>query len=541
MAIRWDPLLAAAVSRELDALLQGSRVRALLLDSETRRLLVFFLEHTLVLELHPLQGWLSLLPAQEPPSEARPYAYTMAGVRAPPDESAIVLELRPLRRSEPIEIVVELIGNRWNTLVVEQRGKIIRHVLASRRDRVRNLTVGSEYRPPTRTPRMGVGSPLDEQLWTEVLEAAGDDVGARRGAILRRIGWTSSLNVDSLVGSDGWLRWKQMIDPAGWSGFVSKTSRGDQPYPVCVEPGATQSTSLLDAFRMARERDPVAQPVSSLLVPPGLIAELRRRLDIATRKVDGLNRQLTHGGEPETVRRIGDLILARLAEIPRGVEGTTLVDFEGGEREVTLDPALSPSENAARYYKEAARLERARSALPGRIRDAQEGVRRWADRLAEALSGEVQSGDLALALGPARSVPTKTNPTVDALPYRKFLSSGGLEIRVGRGASRNDDLTFHHSAPNDVWMHVRQAPGAHVILRWNGTGNPPRQDLAEAAALAALHSPARHAGSVAVGWTRRKYVQKPRGAPPGTVLPDRTKTVFVTPEPDLIERLAVRD
>jgi predicted ribosome quality control (RQC) complex YloA/Tae2 family protein len=76
-----------------------------------------------------------------------------------------------------------------------------------------------------------------------------------------------------------------------------------------------------------------------------------------------------------------------------------------------------------------------------------------------------------------------------------------------------------------------------VVLRWRGDDNPPARDLAEAAILAALHSKARTSGSVPVDWTRRKYVRKPRRSPPGQVLVERARTLFVAPDPELEERL----
>jgi len=111
---------------------------------------------------------------------------------------------------------------------------------------------------------------------------------------------------------------------------------------------------------------------------------------------------------------------------------------------------------------------------------------------------------------------------------------------VGRGARFNDDLTFRHSSPGDVWLHARQTAGAHVILRWQGEGKPPARDLEEAATLAALHSKARTSGSVPVAWTLRKYVRKPRKSPPGQVTIEREETVFVVPDAVLMERLAER-
>ncbi|MDH3224825.1 MAG: NFACT RNA binding domain-containing protein, partial [Gemmatimonadota bacterium] len=124
-----------------------------------------------------------------------------------------------------------------------------------------------------------------------------------------------------------------------------------------------------------------------------------------------------------------------------------------------------------------------------------------------------------------------------AEPFRRYRSSGGLEIWVGRNSRRNDELTFRHSRPGDVWLHARHASGAHVVLRWDKDERPPRRDLEEAAVLAALHSRARGSGHVPVDWTRRRYVRKAKGAPAGTVRIERHETVFVTPDPDLEEAL----
>jgi predicted ribosome quality control (RQC) complex YloA/Tae2 family protein len=124
-----------------------------------------------------------------------------------------------------------------------------------------------------------------------------------------------------------------------------------------------------------------------------------------------------------------------------------------------------------------------------------------------------------------------------ALPYRRYLSSGGIEIRVGKGARQNDELTFEHASPDDVWLHARHVAGAHVVLRWQGDGSPPAKDLTEAAVLAALHSRARSSSSVPVDWTRRKHVRKPRKSPPGAVVVERVKTLFVEPDEALEERL----
>jgi len=137
--------------------------------------------------------------------------------------------------------------------------------------------------------------------------------------------------------------------------------------------------------------------------------------------------------------------------------------------------------------------------------------------------------------GSARTV--KVN---QRMPYRVYRTTGGLEIRAGRSARDNDALTFRYSSPEDIWMHVREAPGSHVVLRWTKRDqNPPLRDITEAAVVAASLSQARGSGLVPVSWTRRKYVRKPRKAGPGTVTTQRTHTIFVEPDTQLMDRLAV--
>jgi predicted ribosome quality control (RQC) complex YloA/Tae2 family protein len=212
-----------------------------------------------------------------------------------------------------------------------------------------------------------------------------------------------------------------------------------------------------------------------------------------------------------------------------------LVDFEGRSVPVELDPALAPHDNASRYYERAARAERARERLPALMAAAKDGAARAGALLSRARAGEAGLDEVRAELPSSQEkAPVEGAP---ALPYRTYRSSGGLEIRVGRGARRNDELTFQHSSPEDVWLHARHAAGAHVVLRWQGEGNPPARDLAEAAVLAALHSRARGSGSVPVDWTRRKYVRKTRKAPAGTVAVQRAQTLFVEPDPGLAERL----
>lgn len=187
----------------------------------------------------------------------------------------------------------------------------------------------------------------------------------------------------------------------------------------------------------------------------------------------------------------------------------------GEQAPVAVRPGETAITVAERLYREVRSMERALATLPRRI-----------EELAHAPPGE----------GAPRKV-RETGARGAPRPYRLYRSSGGLEIRVGRGAASNDTLTFRESSPADVWLHARAAAGAHVILRWQQEGAPPARDLEEAAMLAAWHSKARSSTVVPVDWTRRRHVRRVRGAGPGKVLVTQAQTLFVRPTHELERRL----
>ncbi|MYC19304.1 MAG: DUF814 domain-containing protein, partial [Gemmatimonadales bacterium] len=271
---------------------------------------------------------------------------------------------------------------------------------------------------------------------------------------------------------------------------------------------------------------------------------LRARRKRHLRRAAALERQLAAAGPPDEPRLLGQILLARKDEVPKGASAVTLPDFDGAPREIALDPARDAVANAETFFDEARRRERARERLPDAVAAARERAAEY-DAHLERLAESGPSDALWTAAGgrPVRAGSggrRADGPELRA-PYTRLRSSGGLEIRVGRGARDNDDLTFRHSAPDDIWLHASQASGAHVILRWGRRDeNPPRRDLLEAATVAAVHSGARHNRTAPVVWTRRKYVRKPRKSPPGTVTPDRVQTIFVEPDPDLVKAMLRR-
>jgi hypothetical protein len=545
MSILWDPLLAQAMARELDRTFRGSRVRSLLMDAETRRVVLYLRESTLTFEMHPEAGWISSLPPAPPPPEARPLPAKVREIRSLADESALLLDLPRVRGSEEgVELLLEYPGNRWNALLIGHRSRRILQVLIPRPGGSRPLVVGEIWRPLAGKVRPG--APGTPPLTREVFEAR---VAEGPAALTRGVAGASSLTVARLSEADGWDFYRRGLDPEAWGSWITLTPRGPLVYPLPLASQAQPFPSLLEAMASHRasalaEGAEGADPgrADALLLSPALLVRARQRQEGLLRRLRALERELAGAPDPAPVRALGDLLLARFHEVPKGADRVRLEDFDGEWVEISLNPALPVQANARLYYDRAGRAERARRELPARIARAQEALDTFLALLDGVMDGslppEALPAHLAKGADSAPKSPGGRSELEGApLPYWRFRSSGGHEIRVGRDARKNDDLTFRHAGPEDIWLHVREAPGAHVVLRWGRKDSPPPRDLEEAAILAALNSEARHAGIVPVDWTRRKHVRKPRKAPPGAVVPERVQTLFVEPDPALPARL----
>ncbi|MDB4971548.1 MAG: Fibronectin/fibrinogen-binding protein [Myxococcales bacterium] len=256
-------------------------------------------------------------------------------------------------------------------------------------------------------------------------------------------------------------------------------------------------------------------------------AEAQRRA--ATKKLDRLVAALTKDRDRARAavdkRKWGDLLLAHLHEIPRGAASVSLPDdfSDGSPLEIPLDPSLSARDNAARFYKEHKRMSRALDGIERRIAVAQASL----DKLA---SGDfVATPRLSKAAG--RKQRDERPP-----PFREFRSSTGTAILVGRGADRNDELTFKVAKGNDLWLHTRDVPGAHVVVPLSGRPVD-GETLLDAATLAAHHSNARGETQVDIVYVLRKLVRKPPKSGPGSVTHSGGKTIRVRLEPARLERL----
>jgi predicted ribosome quality control (RQC) complex YloA/Tae2 family protein len=565
--IRYDSLLVRYLAAELDERLRGRVLRAVRLDAESRAAALVFRRAVLYWDLDPAGGAVRWVEGERPADAAGVHVIepargtTVARVTAPPDERVLRIELAPptaegdaagagRRAASLCCVVVELMTNQWNAVALGADGRILA-VLRPREAYGRVLRPGATYVEPQRSVRAGASVPLEREEWRGLL---GDVSPAERERVLlARVAYTSPLNARAILGAatsaeDGealdaaYERYRAVASLPPADPHVLRLDGGAQPYPLPL-PGvpAERFPSLLDAI-VAASRE--AAPAAAVGVSRAALERLEARVAELERRAARLREEWERSGpRAAELRRQADLLLAHPGRAVKGMTEVELPDFTGGTVRIALDPALTPVENAHRMYAAARKHERAAAQLPARIEAADQKRQRLAALLQRALAGAASAAEVEAALGPAAPGGGRRGGEARRLPpYRRYRTSGGLEVRVGRNNRANDELTFHHSSPNDVWLHAREASGAHVILRWpDPNSNPPARDLTEAAVLAALHSRARTSGTVAVDWTRRRYVRKPRKAPPGLVVPERVRTLFVVPDPAAEERLRVPD
>lgn len=267
-----------------------------------------------------------------------------------------------------------------------------------------------------------------------------------------------------------------------------------------------------------------------------IVAVLEEVRDKAQRKLDSLRRAERDPSEMERLRKSGELLLAYQYQIAPGAASfSAQYDFDQPALDIPLDPALSPLDNAKRYFAEYDHARRAMAEVPKLIRAAQLEVD-YLDQLRTDLTlaanwpeiGEVQA---ALREGGYWRGPVVNRVKgIRSSPLRVATPEGYI-IWIGRNARQNDDVTFTKGGPDDVWLHARGVPGAHVIVKSGGRAVPPGV-LQRAASLAAYYSAARTERRALVDVTERRYVRKIRGGKPGMVTYRNESPLEAVPRPE---------
>lgn len=290
---------------------------------------------------------------------------------------------------------------------------------------------------------------------------------------------------------------------------------------------------VLDAFFSARDsRERMRQKSADLT------KLLNNNIERISKKLVILERTLSDAENKDKHKIYGDLITANIYKIQDGMKEVEVENYYESSLpivKIALDPQLSPSQNAQRYYKKYNKAKTAETEAAKQLVSARADLEYLESSLASLDNCETASdlnairaeliaeGYLNRKVNPKKQKQTASKPM-------HFVSSDGFDIYVGKNNTQNDYLTLKFANSSDIWFHTKNIHGSHTVIKLGLDKDVPNSTIREAAELAAYYSKARESSQVPVDYTQIKNVKKPNGAKPGMVIYDHYNTIYVTPK-----------
>ena len=263
---------------------------------------------------------------------------------------------------------------------------------------------------------------------------------------------------------------------------------------------------------------------------------LTNAIERAAKKRIILERTLKDASDREKYKIKGDLITANIYKIHQGDKSVTVDNYyDGSVLEITLDPTLTPSQNAQKYYKRYNKAKTAQVEAKKQFDMTLSDIE-YLESTQMAVENAENQSDLDAIRNELidqgylnRRVDKKRRKKEESKPLH-YVSSDGFDIYVGKNNTQNDYLTLKLANSSDIWFHTKNIHGSHTIIKLGIDKDVPDTTMREAAQLAAYYSKARSSAQVPVDYTQIKNVKKPNGAKPGMVIYDHYNTVYVTPK-----------
>ncbi|MEE1238956.1 MAG: NFACT RNA binding domain-containing protein [Acutalibacteraceae bacterium] len=444
-----------------------------------------------------------------------------------------------------IRLIGEFIGNKTNILLVGIDGTIIDCLRKSDPETAdRLLLPGAQYEYPKNQNKLNPLTTKTDEIVTVSTNRGGDiskslleSIDGFSPLVCREAVYKSEItgNIQSalndiikdlknsgtptmLIKADGTPYDFSYTDISQYAGEFSKTS-------------FESYSSLLDAFYTARENTERLKHSAADIIK--LVTNLRARTE---RKLAIRLHDLKKCENRETLRIYGELLKANLYRLQNGATFAEVENYYDDMNliRIPLNPALSPQNNAAKYFKDYKKTYTAEQTLTALTKKDEEELKYFDSVLdsitrSESLSeiSEIRE-ELALA-GYIKQNGTRKRKNSSVPQFKEYTSVEGYKILVGKNNRQNDYLTTALSAKNDLWFHVKNIPGSHVVVMCRG-GEVSDATVMKAAALAAENSKASGSSQIPVDYTPIKFVKKPNGAKPGMVIYTTNKTVYVTPQ-----------
>ncbi len=470
-------------------------------------------------------------------------------------------------------LVLEAMGRHSNLILLDQEGRIVDCLrrVDSDMSAKRQVLPGLFYHLPPTQAKLNPATLTREELEHELAAAPEesqadkwllDTFGGLSPLVCRELAYRTGGSTDIRLHQLGEIGQKklldqleQLLDSVRENNFTPTViKRENKPadftfMPVEQYEGLAQVTAadsfeqLLDEFYATRETmERVRQQGQDM------IRTVTNARDRTARKIGLQEQELQATKERELLRQKGDIITSNLHAMSKGMARLKAYNFydpDGNDIEISLDPLLTPQQNAAKYYKDYNKAKTAEQMLTVQLEKGRQELE-YLNSVLESITlaeGERDLQEIRQELVETgyvrRASKAKGREKKTVSKPLEFRSTAGLRISVGKNNAQNDLLTTKMAFKSDIWLHTQKIHGSHVIL-WTEGGQPDLQSLNEAACLAAWYSQGREGSKVPVDYTPVKFVKKPAGARPGMVVYTTYETAWVTPDEDLVKRLKVK-
>ncbi|MET3575237.1 putative ribosome quality control (RQC) complex YloA/Tae2 family protein [Bhargavaea ullalensis] len=518
--------------------------------------------HRLLVSIHPSYSRIQLTdePVDNP---AQPPTFCMflrkhlegaviTSIRQPGADRIVTISVRgrdEIGDDTEREIHVEVMGRHSNLILTDPSRNLIldsmKHLPPSVNS-YRTVLPGQPFVPAPPQDKLDPAGADDGEI-LGVLGGAGNP-----GDIVRSIAGFSPLHGRELLYRIRNLTQQEQL--AAYRAYIGEFQKGGDCPNLCESGGKTffsanellhldgevrrfpSLSALLDKVYHAKsERDRVKQQAGDLE------RWLQNEIAKLKNKMVKLRAEQEQAGRLDRHQLYGELITANLYRVNKGdavLDAVNYYDEEGGTVEIPLDPRLTPSENAQKYYSKYNKAKHALIKIAEQLEQAGEDIGYFESLLQQVIQASASDideiRDELAELGYMKARKSKKKKK-DAKPApESFVSSSGIPISVGKNNKQNDHLTFKTAGRSDTWLHTKDIPGSHVVIH---SKDPDEQTIQEAASLAAWFSKARESSSVPVDYTEIRHVKKPNGAKPGFVIYFEQKTIFADPDEDLVKKL----
>lgn len=563
----FDGIVTRAVTKELSDLLVPGKITKIYQPTDTEIIMTIRSQgknHVLLLSIHPTYSRVHLTKDSfHNPADAPMFCMVLRkhlsgaileAIEQDGMERIVTFSIKTRNEIGDIsykKLIIELMGKHSNLMVVDnEKGHIIdslKHITMAQ-NRHRTVLPGSIYVLPPQQDKL---NPLevDGETFIRKLDF---NAGKLDSQIVRLfVGFSpfiakELLNRASLGTNEKFLEeFLKLQEQITDNRYQPTIYRGEKEEFHVIEVNAPHgdkeyfptTNQMLDSFYSGKaERDRVKQQAKDLY------RFIQNERDKNERKLKKHARTLIKAESADKYQKLGELLTANMHVVKQGDNSVTVIDYydpEQTEVKIELNPNKTPSENAQGYFKTYQKLKTSKVKVEEEMVKTKEEIS-YFDQLLQQIDvagvediEEIREELREEGYLKKQKIGKRKNKQSTPKP-EEYFASDGTTILVGKNNKQNEYLTMRLAHRDEIWLHTKDIPGSHVVIR---AKEPSDETITEAAQLAAYYSKSQSSSSVPVDFTKVRHVKKPNGSKPGFVIYDNQKTIFVTPDKSVVDKL----